>query len=76
MADKEIKPEDYKHAWADKPKEEWTEEDWDDYSYYQNNRKPMRFQFGPDTIGEDIDRFLDTILGPEPNADKNPKKKS
>ena len=68
MADKEIKPEDYKHAWADKPKEEWTKEDWDDYSYYQNNRKPIRFQFGPDTTDEDIDRFLDEVLGSNPET--------
>ena len=30
-----------------------------------NGRKPIRFQFGPDTTDEDIDNFLDMILGPE-----------
>jgi len=54
-----------KHAWTEKPRSEWTEEDWDDHVYYQNHRKPLRFQFGPDTTDEDIDNFLDTILGPK-----------
>lgn len=54
-----------KHDWANKPKEEWTEEDWDDHIYYLNHRKPLRFQFGPDTTDEDIDNFLDMILGPK-----------
>lgn len=68
MADKKENKHDKerKHDWANKPSEEWTEEDWDDNSYYQNNRKPMRFQFGPDTTDEDIDKFLDEVLGPEP----------
>ena len=72
MTDKETKRT---HAWANKPKKEWTEEDWDDYSYYQNNRKPMRFQFGPDTTDKDIDRFLDKILGPDPKKAKQPPSK-
>lgn len=50
------------HAWTTKPKEEWTEEDWDDYWFYQNNRKPLRFQFGPDATEEDVDRFLDMLF--------------
>ena len=28
-------------------------------------KKPIRFQFGPDTIDEDIENFLDMIFGPE-----------
>ena len=56
-----------KHDWTKKPKSEWNEEDWEDYYHYQSNRKPIRFQFGPDATEEDIDKFLDQIFGPEPH---------
>jgi hypothetical protein len=56
---------DRKHDWANKPESEWTQEDREDRTYYMENRKPMRFQFGPDTTEADVDRFLDEILGPE-----------
>ena len=60
-----------KHEWTKKPKSEWTEQDWDDYHHYQRNRKPIRFQFGPDATEEDIDKFLDQIFGPETNISKD-----
>jgi threonine aldolase len=37
-------------------------------------KKPMRFIFGHDTTEEDVERFLDSILGPDPKKnveDKN-----
>jgi selenocysteine lyase/cysteine desulfurase len=39
-----------------------------------SKKKPIRFIFGHDTTEEDIDRFLDSILGPDPKKnveDKN-----
>ncbi len=38
--------------------------------HYQEHRKPMRFQFGHDATDEDIEKFLDMILGPEKNKDQ------
>ena len=37
------------------------------------SRKPIRFQFGPDTIDEDIEKFLDAILGPKKQQEHNNK---
>jgi len=30
-----------------------------------STKKPIRFQFGPDTTNDDIEKFLDMIFGPE-----------
>jgi selenocysteine lyase/cysteine desulfurase len=31
-----------------------------------SKKKPIRFIFGHDTTEEDVDRFIDSILGPDP----------
>ena len=36
-----------------------------------SGKKPMRFQFGPDTTEEDIDRFLDMVLRSKPKKKDN-----
>ena len=53
-----------------KSKEEWTEQDRKENMHYQEHRKPLRFQFGHDATEEDVDKFLDMILGPEPEDSK------
>jgi hypothetical protein len=40
-----------------------------------SKKKPMRFIFGHDTTEEDIDRFLDSILGPDPKKQVEKKNK-
>ena len=67
MPGKEIDPKDYKHEWRKKPPEEWTGQDKKENAHYQRNKKPIRFQFGHDATDENIERFLDDILGPEEN---------
>jgi hypothetical protein len=37
----------------------------------EGKAKPIRFQFGPDTSDEDIERFLDRILGPKSEGDES-----
>lgn len=66
MSEEEIDPKDYKHEWTKKPPEEWTEQDIKENMHYQETRKPIRFQFGHDATDEDIEKFLDMILGPDP----------
>mgnify|MGYP001097943041 CR=1 FL=1 len=72
MSDKEIEPKDNKNDFTKKPKQEETEQDNEEKKQNQEASKPMRFQFGHDTTDEDIERFLDKILGPDPekNNDK------
>lgn len=74
MAENEIKPEDMKHEWTKKPKEEWTEQDYKENMHYQEHRKPLRFQFGHDATEEDIEEFLDMVFGSKSN--KNPEEKN
>jgi len=65
MSEKEIDPKDYKHEWTKKPPEEWTKQDRKENMHYQEHRKPLRFQFGHDATDENIEEFLDMILGSE-----------
>ena len=51
-----------KHEWVGKPRDQWTEQDYEDNAYYQNHRQPLRFFFGKGTTEKDIDTFLDNIL--------------
>ncbi len=70
MNNKKKKPQ-RKDEWLKKPADQWTEEDKDDYADYQKNRRPLRFTFGKDTTEEDIDTFLDNLLGPEDGPEDN-----
>jgi hypothetical protein len=54
-----------KDEWLGKPRDQWTEEDKEDYADFQKNPRPLRFFFGKDTTDEDIDAFLDILFGEE-----------
>jgi hypothetical protein len=60
------KSKDIKNNFAEENKTKQTELDKKEKTQNQKTRKPMRFQFGPDTREEDIENFLDLILGPDP----------
>jgi hypothetical protein len=74
MSEKEIDPKDNKHKSAKKHKQEGIEQDKKEKKQYQETSKPVRFQFGHDATDEDIEKFLDMILGSEKNKNQEDEK--